>query len=889
MLDGIMSLASVPERLQQFISLVMEAASLVMEAADKYQDAEKAAALEAIDVTGREQAGEAIDDAATVERLAYEMARFAYAVKPDGDIFPDAYRRAFTEEFLRRNPAALPYKSDVEESVRRWFRELEGVLHDNYSKEGRVILRYEILNRTDLDAIKRDLAEILARLRSEQDPGAPSTSNQDYKEIFEAPLFLHRGNYEISLQNLFVPHRFTVKNGFDSAESMDEYLAQFVRDTKTRFLFIEGDAGCGKSSLTAYLSWHYEQRDTTARDIFGDAQLMTVRLRDIDIPTGGKREERLKLGVLRSLYRKGEPDSELKKRFRESGPRVLLLDGYDELCTIEGIENSDAALKRLNELDCKIIVTARPAYIDCKRFEKPYWHIALEHFDAAQRREWLERYERCGQTLGEVNRQYLERIGGDETAGICDTPMGLYMVAAGHFKPHMLENEWAIYHQIFYSELGETKYNDSSEAHSILDYQKPLYRVSEEIAWYLYQRNNENLLVPGSEIKRIIGELKRDRELAEELEEDEWKIVERCFALCGYWKANTGRGCVEFYHNNIRDFFLCEKLMRELNNAYREYGDALRDERGDITPFLRRLCELFQYGKLNKTVLFFIKQRAAYADKEPDLCVDTEREERHTARIFETMLFRGDFYSVCAERWKTENPVKTIGRILGNTVAVYRFLYESFLEPGEHILWWIEENAVNKDKTLWRLADEILQYAGPSDLRGAYLRGADLQDAVLRGADLRGADLYGAYLQGAVLRGADLYGAYLQGAVLRFADLQGAVLRGANLHNANLRNADLRGENLHNANLHNADLQGADLQDADLRGAVLSGAVLHNANLRNANLRGADLQGAYLRGAVLSGADLQGADLQGAYLQGADLRGAEGYNLKDTIGTPITD
>ena len=77
MLDGIMSLAGVPDKLQQFISIVMEAA-------DKYQDAEKAAALEAVDVTGREKAGEIVGDAAIVERLAREMTRCAYAVKPDG-------------------------------------------------------------------------------------------------------------------------------------------------------------------------------------------------------------------------------------------------------------------------------------------------------------------------------------------------------------------------------------------------------------------------------------------------------------------------------------------------------------------------------------------------------------------------------------------------------------------------------------------------------------------------------------------------------------------------------------------------------------------------------------------------------------------------------------
>ena len=796
MLDELMTLAKVPETAQQ-------CAKIFMELADKWQTQEKEAkqkeALETALMTGRKKAERTIDNAVIAEAVERSVNRHVYSML-QGEIFSDEYRNAVVTEILRGNSSALYLKGDVEESVRQWFRDLENALNEHYSAERLDVLRHEIQSRMRMDAIGRDLAEVLSLLRPKQDF---TTSNQDYKDIFEAPLFLHSGNSEVCLQNLFVPHRFTVKSGFDSNESMDEYLARFVRDEKARFLFIEGDAGCGKSSLTAYLSWHYEQRDRTARDIFGDAQLMTVRLRNIDVPENGRPEQRLKRGVLEFLYGQQERNATLEKRFRESGGRILFLDGYDELCTIVNIENADNLLKRLNELDCKIIVTTRPNYIRFQHFEKNYWHITLEHFDGAQRREWLERYERCGQTLGEVNQQYLERIGDGETAGICDTPMGLYMVAAGHFTPDMLENEWAIYHQIFHNELSETNYNpNSSEAHSIWEYQDLLYRVSEEIAWYLYQRNNENLLVPDSEITRIIGEL--------DISEDKRKVVERCFALCGYWKANTNRGCVEFYHNNIRDFFLCEKLMRELNNAYREYGDALRDEHVDITPFLRRLCGLFQYGRLNKTVLFFIKQRAAYADKEePDLCVDTEREERHTARIFETMLLRGDFYTVCAERWKLENPVKTIARILGNTVNVYRHLYEPFLKPKEYIQWWTDVEAVNKDGTFRQLLREVLKRTGFSDLRGMNLQKVDLSFADLHGTDLSGANL----------ERANLHNANLQASLIS-ANLNGADLTGANLWDAALDRAVLANTQLFGANLGNASLSEVDFQDADLRGAI---------------------------------------------------------------------
>ena len=80
-----------------------------------------------------------------------------------------------------------------------------------------------------------------------------------------------------------------------------------------------------------------------------------------------------------------------------------------------------------------------------------------------------------------------------------------------------------------------------------------------------------------------------------------------------------------------------------------------------------------------------------------------------------------------------------------------------------HILW-LKENGGERAK---------LQYA---NLRGAYLRDADLRGANLRGAYLRDADLRGANLRGAYLRDADLRGADLRDADLRGADLDFSCL-----------------------------------------------------------------------------------------------------------------
>ena len=593
------------------------------------------------------------------------------------------------------------------------------------------------------------------------------TSNADYAAWFQKPLFLHDGkNDAVNLTNLFVKHKFEVKRGSSVQTTVDGYLADFLRGNAP-FLFIEGDAGCGKTSLTQYMSYHYERHDATAQQIFGDMRLITVRLREIKrkhIPTDCDPEERLARAIVRFLYG-NDRDNDNLKRFQESGAHLLWLDGYDELCTLEGID-PQAVLWTLDSLGCKIVVTSRPNYI---RFDysKQYRHIVLKHFDKKQRQEWLENYvTNCSETLEAVNQQYLKRVQTKKDAvGICDTPMGLYMVAAGHFKDAMLENEWALYYQIFHEEIKNTRYNQPFGG---FNYQHPsaadwesLYRVSEEIAWYLYQHKNENLLVSYETVDEIIEGLG--------LRGDKEQVVKRCFALCGYWNTRTKQGYVEFYHNNIRDFFLCEKLMRTLNQTYQDHQDILQDESKDIPPVLERLCELFQYDYLEKQVLEFLGQRASYVDetKKPDICVETEKAYHHTIPIFETLLMSGEAYSVCEKR---ENPVVIVARVLRNTVSVYRYLYDAVLLDGELIRWWNKNNInlVNVNKTFRALCGEIFHFAALSDLHGADLRDADLHDA-----DLHGTDLQGANLRGADLRGADLNNANLRGARTKGCNING--------------------------------------------------------------------------------------------------------------------
>lgn len=103
------------------------------------------------------------------------------------------------------------------------------------------------------------------------------------------------------------------------------------------------------------------------------------------------------------------------------------------------------------------------------------------------------------------------------------------------------------------------------------------------------------------------------------------------------------------------------------------------------------------------------------------------------------------------------------------------------------------------------------------------------------------------------LRATNLSNANFAGLVMR-----GAYLRRANLYNALLHTADFKNANLSKTNMTRADLRGVNFSDGNLAGAILKNVDLRNAYLNEANLEAADLSGALLSGADLAGANLAG-------------------------------
>lgn len=666
-------------------------------------------------------------------------------------------------------------------------------------------------------------------------------------------MFLHKKNPDVVLSNLFVFQKYN-----DGKDDLQKRLGNFIQ-SDSHVLIIEGDAGNGKSSLVGWMNYHYALNDDDSKNMFGDKKLVTIRLRDLN-------KELIKENFCEALfeYTKTHDPDEFETVFENS---VVVLDGYDELCMILGGTEYSLKDNMLEELlECfydslKFIITSRPHYINKNSLNSKYDSICiyLNHFDEAKRNEWITAYrDKCHQTIDTNVLDFIKNIDENDAKGVCDTPFSFYMLAANQkMSEQALNNSWALYHNIFYSAISETPYNEiygrTNKKHNIVNYRETIYQINEEIAYEMYKNNSESesvFFLNDSKVKEIV------RRVAEKncTDEDVKNLTEGSFALCCYWKNDAKDGAIEFYHNNIRDFFVCEKIFRELNKLY---GSDSSDK--EIQTFIDKFCELFHYGELADMVTEFIELRTEYGIKNNnDDFPKAEQAKKYLPQFFEAMLTNGGRMEKCV---KSHNPIRAIINTLRCIVRIYSSIYRCCLTDNEKISWWDSVDKVNKNGMLRYIFKPVFGAEGylsgcSSDFRGVDLENCDLSYAILPNQDFSNSNLSNSDLNNSVLYKAQLINVDLQGANLRGALLQKSTLEGADLIMANLENADLREAVFKNNKLFGAILRYANLQDTNLIKINLRNTDLRNANLLNANLRDADLQSSKLYYEDLSGSIL---------------------------------
>lgn len=687
-----------------------------------------------------------------------------------------------------------------------------------YSDADNTLLnKQDYIAHTERDTFKY-VKDIKDKIFEKEEPKY-NTSNDIYINSFKTPLFLHKKNPDVILSNLFVFQKYN-----DGKDDLQERLENFIQ-SDSHVLIIEGDAGNGKSSLVGWMNYHYALNDDDSKNMFGDKMLVTIRLRDLN-------KELIKENFCEALfeYTKTHDPDEFETIFENS---VVVLDGYDELCMIlGGTEYSlkDSMLEEL--LECfydslKFIITSRPHYINKNSLRIEYDSIYLNHFDKAKRDEWITAYrDKCCQSIDPNVLDFIKNIDENDAKGVCDTPFSLYMLAANReMSEQVLNNSWALYHKIFYSAISETPYNEIysriKKKHSISKYKETIYQINEEIAYEMYKNNSKSesvFFLKDSKVKEIV------RRVAEKncTDEDVKNLTEGSFALCCYWKNDAKDGAIEFYHNNIRDFFVCEKIFREINKLYDSVSsDELSDE--EIQKFIDKFCELFHYGELADMVSYFIGLRTEYGIKNnKNDFPKAEQAQKYLPQFFEVMLTNGGRMK-CVN---SNNPIQEIINTLRCVAQVYSSVYRRYLTKDKKIHWWNFVDNVNRNGMLRYVFKPIFGVdgyirGGFSDFSGVNLENCDLVNTIFLNIDFSNVNLSYSNLNNSILYNAQLNN----------ANLRGADLREANFSEAHLEGAHLEGAYLHGTHLENANLAGAHLGDVDLSVAILDNTILPNGEI----------------------------------------------------------
>lgn len=383
--------------------------------------------------------------------------------------------------------------------------------------------------------------------------------NEQYYNSFVERLFLHReeGSKAICLKDLYVIPKYEERGRSTNeikAANVVYYISEFSKHIingdrhKGEILFIEGNAGVGKTSLVSYMSYLYKERKEDWEKLFRNKTLLCIRLRDIIPDEMRFSSDTITKDILK--YLKLNSMEEFRRLYQNP---LIILDGFDELCMVEGINvNSQYYIYQIfnSFRDYKLIITTRPQYLDVEKLDiENKKCIELQHFDELQKMEWIHNYRKIGMSEYEkAGMEYILDKKNEGMSSVCNTPMVLYMIMAGGINNEAKHNEWVLYHQIFYKELSDTEYNsifpncDGIFSHGIKKHRGLIYRLSAEIAYKMFCSGNTKLFLNERDILDIVNELKiEDIRLKE--------IIQHCYALCNYWKLN-GKGAVEFYHNN---------------------------------------------------------------------------------------------------------------------------------------------------------------------------------------------------------------------------------------------------------------------------------------------------------------------------------------------------
>ena len=104
-------------------------------------------------------------------------------------------------------------------------------------------------------------------------------------------------------------------------------------------------------------------------------------------------------------------------------------------------------------------------------------------------------------------------------------------------------------------------YKRQSLKHPIRENKILLLEIVSRIAFEIFKKSEKEIYyIRAKELDAIVNEFN--------LEPSNAKWIRKCCVLCAYWRSDGKDGALEFYHNNIRDYFFGEYIYNTVSYTH---------------------------------------------------------------------------------------------------------------------------------------------------------------------------------------------------------------------------------------------------------------------------------------------------------------------------------
>ena len=568
--------------------------------------------------------------------------------------------------------------------------------------------------------------------------------------------------------------------------------------------------------------------------------MVCVRLRELDLSESKYSPEKTILKYLGMENR-----DEFNREYKDA---IFVLDGADELAMVSGsvghsIESFVLGVRQAFGSH-KFIITSRPKFLNMQLFENKMFtfrRIELAHYNAHIREEWVEKYKKCNEIIPDETERYIKQLSDNNAEGVADTPLALYLLVRCEMKTEMQGNNWALFHQIFSSAIVDGEYNDGiGGEYTDFSVRKSRvnYSVVENVAFRMFQNSSEErYFIRGSELEEIIK--------CVDLNQLSPELVKQTCVLCAYWKNTHDLGALEFYHNNIRDFFLCEYIYDCLLKCF-----SSKSSSNMVENLISTFCEIFQWGSISGTTweqsFAFLYLRLRYESQHAKgrdslyslLKAKLDATQLIQALISSKLIWAYDY---------NDNTYVAVKKVITNSMLLIRLLQDFVSDQERLCLWKTEEQKKN-----W-------QYV---NLYG------DWQELLKNTVEIDGAETIGVASK-----------TKFEDAIFARYDLSYTQFNHCSFQNVSFSWSDLTGTNFSNASLSGADFSNAILVGADFREAVIENVCFDGANLSGAKFDGATIRGCTWENCVWSKNRFVNADVEKLSIVFKNTKKVDGINL----------